>query len=311
MSSAIRFLSATTLLLFASCESNHLLKEVKLLEYPSASAIEYFDNKLYVMGDDANYMLVLDSSFNIIDSLTFFDHPEKRIPKNVKPDLEAMTTIYAANESMLLSIGSGSLSPNRNAGYMLHYRTSEKSEMRLDSFYSAVSSMGIKEMNIEGLCALTPNLVLANRGNLSYRSNHLIITSLAVMSGRLQGPITLMRVGGNEDSTEFKGISGLAYSRKSDRLIMTVSTEATTNAMDDGEIGKSYLWIIRNFNSKRNWKAVNPDVVIDLEEVDARFKKQKIESVCIVKETRDFMHLVLAADNDNGSSTLFRVVIEK
>jgi hypothetical protein len=306
-----RFLPPAALLFCLSCESNHLLKEVKVLDYPSASAIEFYDNKLYVMGDDANYMLVLDSAFQVTDSVTYFTHAEKRIPKNIKPDLEAMTTIYAADESMLFSIGSGSLAPYRNAGYMLHYKTKQKSEMRLDSFYNELTALGIKELNIEGMCSSASNLVLANRGNLSYRSNHLVITGLAVMSGRLQGPITMIRVGGNSDTTEFKGISGLAYSRKSDRLIMTVSTEATSNAMDDGEIGKSYLWIIRNFNSKRNWKAVNPDVVIDLEEIDARFRKQKIESVCILKESRDFMHLVLAADNDNGSSTLFRLVIEK
>ncbi|MND05646.1 hypothetical protein D3C83_265740 [compost metagenome] len=52
-------------------------------------------------------------------------------------------------------------------------------------------------------------------------------------------------------------------------------------------------------------------MIIDLEEVDARFKGQKIESVCILKETKDFLHLALAADNDDGSSTLFRLVVEK
>ena len=56
---------------------------------------------------------------------------------------------------------------------------------------------------------------------------------------------------------------------------------------------------------------MNPDRIIDLEAVDERFRGQKIESVCIDRETADFFHLVLVADNDDGQSTIFRVVIEK
>ena len=103
----------------------------------------------------------------------------------------------------------------------------------------------------------------------------------------------------------------MSYSYKSDRLIMTISTEDTHNALEDGAIGKSYLWIFKNISSKRRWKAANPSQVIELDAMDARFKGQKIESVCITSETRDFLHLVMAADNDDGSSTLFRVVVEK
>jgi hypothetical protein len=81
--------------------------------------------------------------------------------------------------------------------------------------------------------------------------------------------------------------------------------------MDDGAIGKSYLWIIKNISAKRKWKAINPDQVIDLGSIDPRFNGQKIESVCVMKETKDLFHLVLAADNDDGSSSLFKLIIKK
>ena len=32
--------------------------QIKKLDYPSASAIEYYDGKLYLMGDDATKLLV-------------------------------------------------------------------------------------------------------------------------------------------------------------------------------------------------------------------------------------------------------------
>lgn len=305
---AIFFIS----ILSISCESNHLLKEIKKLDhYPSASAIEYFDGKLYVMGDDANHLLILDSNLNIIDSLSLFKYDSKRIPKNVKPDLESMTIIYAGKESQLLMVGSGSLAPWRNNSYMVHQRSLQFDSIRIDSFMATLSGLGVKETNIEGMCSIPQGIVLANRGNLGYPTNYLILTSWSAISGRQLSRISLIRMGGNTDTSEFKGVSGLCYARRSDRLIMTVSTENTRNALDDGTIGKSYLWIVRNITSKRNWKAINPDDVIDLEEVDARFRGQKIESVCILKETRDFLHLVLAADNDDGSSTLFKLVVEK
>jgi hypothetical protein len=56
---------------------------------------------------------------------------------------------------------------------------------------------------------------------------------------------------------------------------------------------------------------VNPDQVIELDALDDKFKGQKIESICITSETNGFLHLALAADNDDGSSTLFRLVVEK
>ena len=90
---------------------------------------------------------------------------------------------------------------------------------------------------------------------------------------------------------------------------MTVSTEDTRNSMDDGAIGKSYLWIIKNITTKKRWKAVNPDKIIDLDAADARFRGQKIESVCITKETNKSLYLTLVADNDDGTSSLFRLVI--
>ncbi|HEX4877240.1 MAG TPA: hypothetical protein VFV31_11260, partial [Chitinophagaceae bacterium] len=186
-----------------------------------------------------------------------------------------------------------------------------KDSLRLDTFYQRLLLSGINELNIEGATAIPGHFVLSSRGSKGYRKNHLIITDKRFWEKQSLCSIHTMLAGTNTDSSTFSGISGLAYAGKSDRLLLTVSTEDTRNAIDDGAIGKSYLWFISNFSAKRRWKAVNPDKIIDLETIDPRFKGQKIESVCITKETTDFLHLVLAADNDNGSSTLFKVIIQK
>ena len=291
-----------------SCGNNSLLKEVKQLDYPSASGIEYFNRQYYIIGDDANDLLVLDSNFNPIDSIQLYSFTEKRIPKAVKADLEAITI---TKDNKLLLIGSGSLSPYRNIAWLIDPVTKQKDSIRLDTFYQRLTLYGIKELNIEGACSIPGSIILCNRGSKGYPKNQLILTSENFWKDQANVPISTILTGSATDSTVFNGISGLAYANKSDRLIVTVSTEDTRNNMDDGAIGKSYLWIIKNITSKKNWKTLNPDQVIDLEAIDPKFKGQKIESVCITKETKNFLHLVLVADNDNGSSSIFKMITEK
>lgn len=292
-----------------SCGNNNLLKEVKRLDhYPSASGIEYLNNHFYIIGDDANELLILDSSLNPVDSVSLYSFAEKRIPKAVKPDLEAITV---TKDNKLLLVGSGSLSPYRNTGWLIDPVSKQKDSIRLDTFYQRLSLSGIREVNIEGLCTIPGATILSNRGSKGYPKNQLILTSDNFWIDQANAPISTILTGFVTDSIIFNGISGLAYSPKSDQLILTVSTENTLNSTDDGAIGESYLWIIKNISSKKNWKALNPDRTIDLTAVDPQFKGQKIESVCISKETGDFLHLVLVADNDNGSSSIFKLIVEK
>jgi hypothetical protein len=286
-----------------------LLEEVKMIPaYPSASGIEYLINKFYIIGDDAKNILILDSSLNSIDSISLYPFSEQRIPKSIKTDLESITI---SKDKKLLLLGSGSLSPYRNTAWLIDIASREKQFIHLDTFYQRLQLNGLKQLNIEGSCTIPGSILLSNRGNKSYPRNHVIITKDNFWKDQSNSPITTINIGSNMDTTKFSGISGMTYSTKSDRLLLTISTEDTKNAIDDGAIGKSYIWIIKNISSKKNWKAINPDQVIDLEKLDTRFKSQKIESVCITKETTDFLHLVLAADNDNGSSTIFKIVVEK
>lgn len=301
--------STILIALLASCGSNNMLKEIKKLDhYPSASGIEYFNNQYYVIGDDANDLLVLDSNLHPTDSISLYSFAEKRIPKKIKADLEAITL---TKDNKLLIVGSGSLSPYRNTAWLIDPATKQKDSIKLDTFYQRFKLNGIDEINIEGISAIPGSILLSNRGSKGYPRNHLILTSDNFWEDQANAPISIILVGSNTDSTLFSGVSGFAYTKKSDRLVLTVSTEDTRNTMDDGAIGKSYLWIIENISARKNWKAINPDQVIDLEAIDPKFKGQKIESVCVLKETKNFLHLVLAADNDDGSSSIFRLIVEK
>lgn len=282
----------------------------KLHHYPSASGIEYLNYQLYIIGDDANYMLILDTNLNIKDSISLYFYPGKRIQKNIKSDLEALAVIETGNEKNLLLIGSGSFYPYRNIAWLVNPVTKKRDSFQLDGFYTALKQKGILEINIEGACSLADGgFILANRGHKAYPFNYFIYTNNKFWKDSSSG-IHYVAVGENKDSSVFTGVSGIAYAPDSDALILTVSTENTRSVHEDGAIGKSYIWIINNISLKDKTKQILPDRVIDLDSVDSRFKDQKIESVCVTGDTKEHFSLVLAADNDDGSSTVFKLILQ-
>ncbi len=75
----------TLILLFAGCRVSRnevLVKVTALTDYPSGSGIAFYRDKIYLMGDDASYLLVTDTSFKKRDTISFFSSADKRIPKN-------------------------------------------------------------------------------------------------------------------------------------------------------------------------------------------------------------------------------------
>lgn len=300
------------LVIVVSCrqkESESRSIEIKKLDYPSASAVEYHDGKLYVMGDDAPNMIALDTNFSIIDSTTIILHSGNRIPKDTKPDLEASATYSNNHETLLFLFGSGSLDPFRNSGWKYNIQTKTKDNLYLQPLYAKVKQAGIEQLNIEGAAFVSGKLILVNRGNKGYPYNQLISIDESFLKNDSSYNIAIVPFDFQTDTALFKGISGLTHAKQTDQLIMTVSTEDTRNAYDDGAIGKSYLWIIDNISGKLNSGDIEPDQIIDLEEIDSRFKSQKIESATVIEETKDFIRLVLVADNDDGSSTIFKMSV--
>jgi hypothetical protein len=286
------------------------LQVKKLDNYSSASSIEYYDGNLYIMGDDAPNLLVLDTNLTIVDSIPILSYPGKRIPKDIKPDLEGSVLYNDGTGHVLILFGSGSL-PQRSVAVRYHIETKMKDSISLKSLYSKIKDAGIQQINIEGACILNKSLILTNRGNKSYPKNQLVITDKEFWNNDSSFQIKIIPVISKADTTSFSGISGFCYAAQNDKLIMTVSTEDTRSSFTDGPIGKSFLWIINTVSSKLNDLTITPDKIIDLEKIDVRFKNQKIEAATVINETNELIQLALVADNDDGSSTVFKMRIKK
>ncbi|MEO6584425.1 MAG: hypothetical protein ABIO05_08880 [Ferruginibacter sp.] len=307
----MRFPFVFCLIFFIACNQEPVLTKVMPLpDYPSGSAIAHFKKNIYLMGDDAPYLLVIDTGFRSIDTIQFFSSADKRIPKDVKKDPEAITNIEYENNPALLLLGSGSL-PTRNICWIIIPTSKQKITISLDTFYRRLQQMGIKEINIEGAATTPSGIVLACRGNKAFAKNYLIFTSHNFWHNQQEANIQLATLGVQSDTSNFVGVSGLEYSKLHDQLLITLSTENTYDAYTDGVIGKSFLWQVNDISLKHTYSGINPNKTFDLEAIDGRFKKQKIESVCILAENASRQELLLVADDDKGGSVLFQLTLPR
>ncbi len=298
-------------LLLINCKPAFTFKKSnELNDYPSGSGIAFFNNHIYLIGDDTGYLLIVDTALNKSDSIKLIESQQKRIPKDSKQDLEAAAVVPVNKSSAVLLIGSGSLDPYRSNAWLINPHTKQKTCISLKTFYKRIKAQGIDELNIEGITAIPGGIVLANRGNKTFAKNHLIFTAKEFWNYQDSAAIKIIKVGTYTDTAFFNGVSGLEYSKKTDRLLLTVSTENTYNSLADGAIGKSYLWIINDISSKKRLTAINPNRIIDLAALDKRFAGHKIESVCIIAENRKETELVLAADDDKGTTVLFKIILK-
>jgi len=287
--------------------------KIKLFDYkevpsfPSGSGIEFYDDKVFLVGDDSREVLVLNKRWKELERVPLLPGTETRVPKATKSDLEATTIVTINRIPRLLILGSGSLAPNRNKAILFNLDSYLKDEFDLTVFYNRISKAGIKNLNIEAAALVEDHILLGNRGNRKNPANQLIITRNAFWKHQQQAEISLVDLDLPLKDIKGIGISGLAYSLLNDCLIFTASTEQTDNAVDDGALGDSYLGIIENASRKIGRKSLKVNELINLGGVHELFKGFKIESVCIQSEKTNRMKLHLVADNDTGKSYLFKV----
>lgn len=287
----------------AGAQTLKLLRTTPMPNYPSASAMEWHQNRLYVMGDDATGMLVVDKKHRVKTVVPIFDSVMRRIPPAEKTDIEATALVpFAGKKHLLLMPSLSSAKRNTQVLYTL-----EKGSLQLQKMVKVDSTAGagLQPLNIEGATAVSGKLFLSNRGNLAAPQNHLVQVQFRPDTGVYNwGRPILLRM---PQTQHFAGVSGLYYLEGKDILLFTASTELTNSATTDGEIGDSFLGMVKGFSNKINQPVVQVDTMINLTPILQNETPQKIESVTVESVRRNTIKLHLAADNDNGQSTLFRL----
>jgi hypothetical protein len=165
----------------------------------------------------------------------------------------------------------------------------------------------ILQPNIEGTTIVKKSLVASNRANLSQNINHLIIAPAKKRLIQKNDRWQLIEISIPQQKT-IMGISGLEYYSQKDLLFFTASTEATSSANADGEIGDSYLGYFNNFSNNMDSKKIQPSNLINLSK-ELKIGNQKIEGICIERADENHLLLHLVADNDNGQSIIYKVLL--
>jgi hypothetical protein len=278
-----------------------LIRTTRLSHYPSASTLEYHKGRLYVIGDDAYSMLVLDSNHRTVDSVVLFAGTEQRFSKKDKPDIESSIIVNRNNKDFLLAFGSYSSNRRRDVHWIqLDGKMKKKRSERL-----RLDHPDIEEWNIEGTALVNGRLLLTNRANNTHKVNHLLVTGFSE-----KGPDTdnlhsiSIELPGNKGVL---GISSISYLPEKDMLFFAASTENTANATEDGSIGDSYIGYINKISEKLERKTLKPDKLVNISSSLRQKNPQKIESLVVEGHSGKDMILHLAADNDNGESTLFKI----
>jgi hypothetical protein len=278
------------------------LKQYKAFpDYASASAIAWYKNTLYVMGDDAPTILLLNRRLREQQQVRVFSVQQKRIPYAEKPDIESATVVQKGKEDYLWLLPSFS-STGRNKAITLNL---QQKNAKPEVHILTLGNAGLPHTNIEGAAIIGEKLLLANRANSQSPAHHLLQYQLEgnnfskkpVRSFTLNLPQTAHVV----------GVSGLHYEPKKDILLLTFSTELTGSATADGAIGDSYIALIKNARAQIENNSLKADTLINLTPVLKTGKPMKIESVAVQKVRGSTLRLFLAADNDDGTSHLFRI----
>jgi hypothetical protein len=300
-------LLAGLMVLTSNCSPDPFVLELQAVKhlphFPSASGIEYSNQRFYLFGDDAAYALVLDTAFIPLDTIRYNRDTLYRVAKERKDDLESAALMHLQGTTSVVAFGSLSTTNRQTAfSFPLHDPHRFK-PIPLSGLTQALHN--IKDLNIEGAAVVGSKLVLANRAHQQQRVNELAV--LGIGEPQRDGAV-LIKVRLKQTKLG-AGISGLYYLAAKDWLLFTASEEATANTYADGAIGNSYLGWIDRFSKQLQQQTAIPDAFIPLQTVDERFHNQKIEGICVMHSNEKGTTLVLAADNDDGKSTLFKVTL--
>lgn len=279
-----------------------LLDFIELENYPAGSGIEFYDDKIYIVGNRSHDLLVMNKKWNKPALIPLFAATEKKASKTTPSNLESMSVLSVEKKPHLLIIGTGS-SEKRNQAVFVNLKNNSTRWTDLAVFFNRIKQAGIPNLYIEGIAEVYDYLVMVNRGSAA---NHLVITKADFWKSQEKASLQTILI--DFESTGIAGeisVSGITYSDKHEDLFLTIFTKDGTA----GNIGKSYLAVIENLYRKigREKGKIKVNHLIDLHAADKQFIGYKIESVCIQSQKDHSVKLQLVADDQAGKSFLFKV----
>lgn len=276
----------------------------------SGSAIAVDGDSVYIIGDDVNYLAVLNIKDRSTKRIMFnATASSERVSKPLKHDFESCVTGKINDRNYLVAFGSGGISPMRDSVFAFDAVSGKNFISSLGSFYKAVSAKaGLNSggLNFEGAALCGKRLLLFNRGKnficvvpWDQMTDYIFHTDTVIPSFVII-PVQLPVVNGFQ-----VGFSG-ACTLDEHSVVFTASLEETTNFIDDGEVKGSYIGILDLHN-----ETATITQFTQLRDERNSIVLDKLESVDIIKQTDSSITAIAVADNDNGSSKIFMLEISR
>lgn len=305
------------LILFTSCVSENKMKitieSSKLLEQiPSASGIEFMDNKFWIVGDNSPWLFELNQDFYIQNKYAIYSMKELEndiLPKNKKHDFEALTSIMWENDSALFIFGSGSKLEQRNYGRLIQFGLEPSvTEFDLVDFYAKIkdeAKLDDDEFNLEAATIIDDKLYLLNRG----KNKVISMKTADFISFLLKDKEKLKMKVTNIDLPSIDGVqagfSGASADVLNGNLIFTASVENTSDWINDGAVLGSYIGVIEIDKLRDHYiphfSLLTKNGVAD---------HLKVESIAVVSSVNKTLKCVIVTDSDGGNSELLNITIE-
>jgi hypothetical protein len=287
--------------------------KLKLLDYkeipdlPVGSNLEFYNDALYLVDDDASDMVSLNKKWQTqaIHKLLGYDDP-KILPAS-KSDFEATTIIEVNSIPRLLVLGFD-VKDNHHKAILVNLDDFTKEEYDITEFYNRLKET-VKVINIESAAIVLGKLVLCNRDHKAAPENHIIVTDADFWKNQANAEISTISFDLPQTPKQVVGLSGLTYSYKNDWLVVTLLSESTDK--DHQTTGDSYLAVIENASRKVVRKKMKVNALFQLNKTHEDFAGFNMQSVCIRSEKSSRLKLYLLADNKAGKNGVFTVRIKE
>ena len=307
-----------------------VLSRVPLPGIPSASGVEAYANRIYVIGDDSPFLYELDTSLKQCQQIRLFPdstEPGARIPKARKPDFESMLILEPAAVPELFVFGSGSKSPERERGFRVPLAGSHRyvpSEFSLSTLYDAFRKhpdiTGSGTLNIEGAAATSDHVIFLQRKSGNSRNAAILIAKLA-FAGWLEHPnivppFSILSFDLPLLQNVPAGFSGITHATGTPNFLFSASAENTDNAIDDGTILGSLIGFFpipqaSPFSSAPHGRCI-PGAILGTASLmsDDRFLPVKIEGITVIESAHaGTLTAIAVTDSDSGVSELLKLQI--
>lgn len=273
-----------------------LLGSKAIVDFPAGSSIEYFDEKIYIAGEDAKDILIMNKRWKGLSRIPLLNI-NASTEKSLKPDLQASTIIEVNKIPRILLLGSGNETQTINEALLLNLDDETREEFDTKPFYTRIKESGLTSLNIRSAAIVLGELIIGHRGKTN-TDNRAIITSLYFWKDEKQAPLSILKFELPPTTTKAIGLSGMAYASQNDWLLVTFTTESGRN---------SYIGIVENAATKMTRKKIKINDLVDIAEGDDRLKGYLVESFCIQSEKQGQVKIHLLAKNKSGAAQLFKV----